>query len=567
MSKINTREFFEKYLKFESDAKKEVQSIKDKISFGELKQVLKKLKSIRKKKPISNTIIKTFYEQPEKFFENYHAILENTTFFDYTGNSIFSHLFYILYVDYKRRNNIGVLSEYEKNLNFQIYESKFESFLKEYEKYLLIQEMALDTPLHKIAKRKDKGFFIELYQKLNKINLISNELLLTNNIANEAICTYVLNEIKYNLPKIKNEEFYYNFIKDHHSIYESFSKEDQLVLKNFSSKIIFEIKQYKEENFNEIFNNMNDFITNNINIPNLFGFIYFPFTSNINYLNCVFLICSKDEDYNKLFDLVSKLSKKKEVIDKICISELCIVDHIKYVIRKIGLYNRKVEQVYNYAVKLIKEILSDIMKTKDEIGIKNLIGRKRFKKGLITNVIYNESISFDKKIKLFDLLNGITKEIFNKYIPREIYYLYRFFKLCEETEITGSNIHSLLTENIYVKKVFKMYYFCQALIVPDYRLKDNRFNHDNSNYISQRTKVIFELWDKNYYNNFKYLYNLSNENVEKIIGAIYVSAPEFSIVDVLFKDIFKKYFLSENNIIRYYIEDPTDEIFRFNYHL
>ena len=568
MSKINTREFFEKYLKFESDAKKEVQSIKDKISFGELKQVLKKLKSIRKKKPISNTIIKTFYEQPEKFFENYHAILENTTFFDYTGNSIFSHLFYILYVDYKRRNNIGVLSEYEKNLNFQIYESKFESFLKEYEKYLLIQDMALDTPLHKIAKRKDKGFFIELYQKLNKINLISNELLLTNNISDETICTYVLNEIKYNLPKLKNEEFYYNFIKDHHSIYESFSKEDQLVLKNFSSKIIFEIKQYKEENFNEIFNNLNDFITNNINIPNLFGYIYFPFTTNINYLNCVFLICSKDEDYNKLFDLVSKLSKKKEVIDKICISELCIVDHIKYVIRKIGLYNRKFEQVYNYAVKLIKEILSDIMKSKDEIGIKNLIGRKRFKKGLISNVIFNHSLSFDKKIELFDLLNGITKDIFCKYIPRKIYYLYKFFKLCEKTEITESNIDDLLTENIYVKKVFVMYKFCEALIVVDYRLKIKADNYFNPNFIEERTKLIFEFLDKNGYNYSKYLYNLSNENVEKIIEAIYVSAPEYNVEDYLensYKDIFKKYFLSDKNIVRHYMVEPTEEIFRFHY--
>ena len=312
MIKPFTSEYFDKYLKFESDANKAMHSLKDKMSLEEFKQVFKKLKSLRKKKPISYTIIKTFYEQPEKFFGDYHSILEKTTFFDYAGNSIFSHLFYVLYVDYKRRNNIGAISESEKNLNFQVYESKFESFLKEYERYFLIQDIILDTPLHKIAKRKDKGFFIELYQKLKKINLISNELLLTNNIENETICTYVLNEIKYNLPKLKNEEFYYNFIKDHHSIYESFSKEDQLVLKNFSSKIIFEIKQYKEENFNEIFNNLNDFITNNINIPNLFGHIYFPFTTNINYLNCIFLICSKDEDYNKLFDLVSKLSKKKK---------------------------------------------------------------------------------------------------------------------------------------------------------------------------------------------------------------------------------------------------------------
>ena len=293
-----------------------------------------------------------------------------------------------------------MLNENEKQFKFKIYESNFESFLKEYESYFSLQDVILDTPLHKIAKRKDKGFFIEIYNKLKNINLISNELLLTNNISNETICTYVLNEIKYNFSKIKNEEFYYNFINDHYSLYKSFSKEDQLIAKNFSSKFIFEIKKYKEENFNEIFNNLNDFIKNNIKITNLFEYIYFPFTSGINYLNCVFLICSKDEDYNKLFNLVSVLSQKNEIINKICLSELCIVDHIKYVIRKMGLYRRKFEQEYNYGVILIKKILSSIIKRKDEKGIKKLFGCKTFKKGLITNIIYNQNLPFDKKIEL-----------------------------------------------------------------------------------------------------------------------------------------------------------------------
>ena len=573
MIKPFTSEYFDKYLKFESDANKAMHSLKDKMSLEEFKQVFKKLKSLRKKKPISYNIIKTFYEQPEKFFGDYHSILEKTTFFDYAGNSIFSHLFYVLYVDYKRRNNIGAISESEKNLNFQVYESKFESFLKEYERYFLIQDIILDTPLHKIAKRKDKGFFIELYQKLKKINLISNELLLTNNIENETICTYVLNEIKYNLPKLKNEEFYYNFIKDHHSIYESFSKEDQLVLKNFSSKTIFEIKQYKEENFNEIFNNLNDFITNNMNSPNLFGYIYFPFTTNINYLNCVFLICSKDEDYNKLFDLVSKLSKKKEVIDKICISELCIVDHIKYVIRKIGLYNRKVEQVYNYAVKLIKEILSDIMKSKDKIGIKNLIGRKRFKKGLISNVMYNHSLSFEKKIVLFDLLNEMTKGIFNKYIERKTYNLYRFFKLCEKEEITKNNIDNLLAQNAYIKKVFDANEYYEALIDADFVVRDKTDVNETDTYISERIKTILEFLDKNYCNSLKYIYNLSNEYIEKILYALYTSAPNKYNVSYFIsnsrrdvKDITKRFVISNKKVLDVFLY-PLTEYMANNQHI
>jgi len=559
MIKPYTSEFFENYLKFDNDANKEMKSlIKNDMKLKDFIQVFKKLKSIRKKKTIRYSVIKTFYEQPEKFFGDYHKILENSTFFDYAGNSIFYHLFYVLYVDYKRRNNIGVLNDNEKNLNFQIYESKFESFLKEYEKYFLLQDVVLDTPLHKIAKRRDKGFFIELYQKLNKINLISKESLLINNISNETICTYVLNEIKYNLSKIKNEEFYYNFINNHLSMYESFSKDDQKILKNFSLKITFEKKQYKNENFNDIFNSLNDFINNNINASNLFEFIYFPFTTNINYLNSLFFICSKDEDYNKLFDLVSKLSQKEEIINKICVSELCIVDHIKCVIRKMGLYNRKFDQVHNYGIKLIKEILSNIVKSKDEKGIKKLIGHKKFKKGLISNIIYNQSLSFDIKIELFDLLSEITKGISNKYIEKKTYSLYRFFKLCEKEQISKSNI-----ENDFINKVLDINKYLEPLLVIDFYARNKDDNFESDTYISEKIKTFFKFLNKNYYNLFKYAYNLSDEKVEKILNAIFVYNKKYdyeieSYMAKLNKDhknLVKSFILSDRNLIDYYFNE------------
>ena len=190
-------EFFEDYLKFESDTMKEIYFFNNKdkkdMKLRDFIQVFKKIKSIREKNPIPFTVIKTFYEQPEKFFGDYHSIIENTTFFDNAGNSIFCHLFYVLYVDYKKRNNIGVLNENEKKFKLEVYKSKFKSFLKEYESFFSLQDLVLDTPLHKIAKRKDKGFFIEIYQKLKDINLINNELLLTCNIFYETICHYVLN--------------------------------------------------------------------------------------------------------------------------------------------------------------------------------------------------------------------------------------------------------------------------------------------------------------------------------------------------------------------------------------
>ena len=64
-------EFFEDYLKFESDTMKEIYFFNNKdkkdMKLRDFIQVFKKIKSIREKNPIPFTVIKTFYEQPENF--------------------------------------------------------------------------------------------------------------------------------------------------------------------------------------------------------------------------------------------------------------------------------------------------------------------------------------------------------------------------------------------------------------------------------------------------------------------------------------------------------------------
>jgi hypothetical protein len=125
--------------------------------------------------------------------------------------------------------------------------------------------------------------------------------------------------------------------------------------------------------------------------------------------------------------------------------------------------------------------------------------------------MYNQSLSFDKKIGLFDLLNGITKDLLNKNIERKTYNLYRFFKLYEKTEITKSNIKDLLTQNTYIKKIFDANECYGALINADFEVRNRTDVNETDTYISERIKTIYEFLDKNYYNSFKYKYNLSYE--------------------------------------------------------
>ena len=46
-----------------------------------------------RKKPISVETIQLFYDEPKAFFENHSTLLNNTSYFDESGNSIFDHFF------------------------------------------------------------------------------------------------------------------------------------------------------------------------------------------------------------------------------------------------------------------------------------------------------------------------------------------------------------------------------------------------------------------------------------------------------------------------------------------
>ena len=350
--------FVENILKFEHKAKEQLLS--EYRTHKSKRKTLAKIKNIRK--PIQNSTIILFYENPDQFFKDHFRLLDNTSFMDLSENSMFSHYFFILLENYKIKNNQKVSSN-GNTYNFNIYDSNFDSFFKEYERYLLVQDFNLDTPLHKIARMKDKGFFIEIYNKLKKIDLINNEILLISNKKNENVYNYIINEVKYNSSKIKNAEFYKNFINENNGIYESLSTQEKIDLKKYMANIIFDIKPYKKENFDEIYNNIFDFVNKNIKNMEIFPYIY---TYNINYLNSLFYICSKKDDYDKMFKLISLLSTKNEIEDGKCISKICLIEHISNVFRKMNSYNSKGKYEIDYGTKLLKEILNKITKNTDE---------------------------------------------------------------------------------------------------------------------------------------------------------------------------------------------------------
>ena len=118
------------------------------------KKTYKKISKL-KKPPISNETIQSFYTDPKYFFGNHITLLNKTSYFDECGNSIFAHYFFVLHDIFIGKNN--------SNPNNEIYSSNFLSFFKAHEKYITIQDLSLDTPFHKIAKLRNKLFFIKYY--------------------------------------------------------------------------------------------------------------------------------------------------------------------------------------------------------------------------------------------------------------------------------------------------------------------------------------------------------------------------------------------------------------------
>ena len=170
-------------------------------------KIIKKLKKL-KKQPIPNDIIKLFYDEPKIFFEKHKTILNNTSYFDECDNSIFAHYFNILYLIFTK-NKIS---------NSQIYLTNFNSFFLFHGKYLSIQDLALETPLHKIVKLRNKCFFLIYYDKLKEIGVVNEQILLIKNINNESCFDFIFKEMVINRTKLINKHFdiYIKFLKNNY---------------------------------------------------------------------------------------------------------------------------------------------------------------------------------------------------------------------------------------------------------------------------------------------------------------------------------------------------------------
>ena len=315
----------------------------------EFKNFIKKSKNNMKlrKKPINNSLIFYFYESPQKFFTQYQKSLKYSSYFDICGNSIFIHYFYFLYEEHKySKKNITKNEKNDKVLsNINIYQTNFDQFFVEHKDKLLIKDIYNETCLHKIGKFHDPTFFVTIFQKLNQLGVLNDNLLLIKNINNETCCDYIFEEIK-NIYEyyININDHDYNLLKNfiltiknnyYSSIFEPLSFDTKIILNHFILKIDFDIN--KKPKFEHNGKDLDLY---------LFEYIFKSYFNGINYLNILFDLCKSKEDFNKLLNLVNQIQMTKEIsiinnLNILSISELCILNHMCYAFRKMNFSKSK----------------------------------------------------------------------------------------------------------------------------------------------------------------------------------------------------------------------------------
>ena len=441
-----------------------------------IKKLRKKYKLMlrKRKKEVDNSLIYAFYKSPDEFFSQYNTSLKYTSYFDICGNSIFMHYLYILYKDHCFINNISSKNALSKNLileNINVYQNNFIEFFKENKNNLLFLDICKETPLHKIAKLQDKTFFFKIIQQLHTSGILNDDLIKIKNNEEKTCCDYIFEEIeyKYEYLVLKNEKAYSLFkkfvllIKQKYylSIFEPLSSERKKLLNNFILKRTYNI--IKKPDFENMYLNIENILKNEKEINVISEYIYDPFKSVLNYLNILFNLCKKCSDYKKLIQLVKTIESIKEfkkVKKKVSLSDICIIDHMNYIFRKIYSYKERKNNEIKYCNIILEIIFKNIIKDKEEEEVINILkfGERydneifRYSgKGFINSLILNSYLKFEDKIEIISKLNEVTAGLAEQEIF-ENFPIYFFFKDSIQFNLDIIKLHDT---NIYIAKLFR----------------------------------------------------------------------------------------------------------------
>lgn len=522
--------YFKELLNSDNYKKEIVQKKTKEKKQSELKFLKLKLKE-KKQKLIPNTIIQIFYDKPQIFFNNYKTYLKNTSYFDNCGFSIFIHYFYILFEN--------------KEKDKEIYIKNFSQFFTDYKDALIIQDYFLDTPLHKLAKMRNKKYFLEICDKFNEIGILIEKSLNIKNCEDFTCLDYIVQDINIHFVSLIKKNEYMKF-KNYKLIIDYYlnitdNEYEKFMLKCFEDGFYYVKEKFKEIQFEKFYGDIIYGINNKK--ENIYNFISFLAERGINLINFLFELCEKGDDFDKVFILVKKyLIEKKEL-------EKYIYEHTSYVLRKMNSTNKRGNNEIKYGINLLKFILDEKIKKKDEKEIitillfrkiitkKNKISKNIFKEGIIYNIIYNPNLDFKKKCEIFLLFKNlnnfdfILKELSNE----EFIQFYNFLEFIENNDVNKKNILNIYNTKDNFKNIFSKFidYKNYYQIIIELCEEPN-----NKKYYDEFVKLANEILIKKFPVYLKYYLSNSEKQINKILKLV-----------LLFSE--QDFKLNSNNIYNY----------------
>ena len=182
---------------------------------------------------------------------------------------------------------------------------------------------------------------------------------------------------------------------------------------------------FRNKKFEECLSELVLIYENNKDI--LFDLIYLPLIK-MNYLNYLYELIRNENQFQKLFEFIHKLSKIKyqEQFNTI------IINHLEYIILKIPNASNSI----NYCINLINNIFKSIYKksfiNKSFIENKKLI---KINANIINCLFNNPNLSFENKYKIYEEIIDIFNENIiknNTFIERinnlDLLYFIQFYK-------------------------------------------------------------------------------------------------------------------------------------------
>ena len=545
--------------------------------FDDLRQKINKLLKSRTKLSKIYKIIKTslnnipqdvivlFYNEPNQFFLEHLYLLKNTSYYDERGNSIFAHYFYILYSISTNKNNI---------INPEIYESNFDSFFEMHKKYISILDLCLESPLHKLAKMNNKIFFLKIYKRLKKIDVIDEKIITMENVKRESCFDLIVKEIETNRKKIildGNHELFNFFITENNAIVNLLPIKIKTELKLFSLKLYFDTECFKDIKFEAMYNGIK------VLLENVKDQINEYFNPSINYLNCLYNYSKSDGNLEKLYilisDLLNKTSEEKnnnQSINSIPI-ELYIFNHLCYVLTKMN------DKSVIYCKKLIKNILPILLNKYpyDEYKHNLKSGRSKYQQfknnSLVNNLALNTNISFNQKCEVFKCLEEELQEHFEEDTDNDIICIYNIYKLYKKKLINKSSITSYFKKYEYIRKIFADFFFIGKLYRKIYYLCSKYDKIHLKNYIQKLNNFVKN--NKEIFIIYKARYSLQDKNIDTIIKIIILFEKQNYNTDLeeeyferkiivynnennaVFEKLYKKFILAEPKLILYTIKE------------